>query len=160
MVRPACESSPVLVPGVMRESGDGSPAGPEGGAEPRPEVQPASPPRPPRRTCLPGWPRTPPASASRSRCVADGGCIPDATPPARIAPRPADRSRSRYRRTGRTRDVPGGLRPTTAVGYSEHSTTDLRGSKNSIGSWHVTPQPATLALLAVGGLGMLLRQRR
>jgi hypothetical protein len=27
---------PILVPGVMRESGDGLPAGPKGGAQPRP----------------------------------------------------------------------------------------------------------------------------
>jgi len=32
---------PILVPGAMRESGLGSPAGPEGGAEPRPDGQPA-----------------------------------------------------------------------------------------------------------------------
>ena len=42
-----CDPFPILVPSVMRESGDDSP------------------PRTPRRACLPGWPRTPRASMYR-----------------------------------------------------------------------------------------------
>ena len=83
----ASDPFPILVPGTMRESVGCSLAGPEGGAQPRPQDQPASPPGTPRQLCLPVWPRTPRESASGSRCAAGDGCTPAATRPGRTGPR-------------------------------------------------------------------------
>jgi len=65
---------PILIPGVMRESvGIGLLAGPEEGAEPRPEDQPTT-------------PRIPRVSASSIHCAAGGSYTPAATHQGRTSP--------------------------------------------------------------------------